>query len=285
MREDLPLVSFTLLVQLALGAVALAAMAPLRAPGAGALAMILLYVASGALVVAMGASLLHLGIKAGALRALRNLRSSWLSREVLFTGLFTALTLGATAAVALGGGAGALGGGAGALSAGAGAVSRTGGPTLPVADLLWLVTLTGLAAVFTMSRLYQATIRPAWATLCTPVSFFASALTLGAALGAPLAGFGQLPPEAASLLLRDIVLTAAAGVTASLAAAALYAADLREHRLPMAARLVLTLGGLGLLTVGWYAGVGALTLSGALLLAAGEVLARIRFFALGQGDT
>jgi anaerobic dimethyl sulfoxide reductase subunit C len=259
MREDLPLVSFTLLVQLALGAVALAAMAPLRAPGAGGLPLQLLCVASGALVVAFGASLMHLGVKAGAMRALRNLRTSWLSREVLFTGLFTALTLGATAAAALGGEPAAL----------------------PGAHLLWLVTLTGLAAVFTMSRLYQATVRPAWATLYTPVSFFASALTLGAALGAPLVGASYLPPEAGALLLRDIVLTAAAGVTASLAAAALYASDLNEHRLPMAARLLLTLGGLGLLTVGWYAALWPIILTGALLLAAGELLARIRFFALG----
>lgn len=259
MREDLPLVSFTLLVQLALGAVALAAMAPLRAPGAGALVLRLLYVASGALVVAMGASLLHLGVKAGALRALRNLRTSWLSREVLFTGLFTALTLAATVLAAVGGAGGAL----------------------PAADTLWLVTLTGLAAVFTMARLYQATIRPAWATLYTPISFFASALTLGAALGAPLVGTSNLPPADAALLLRDIVLTAAAGVTAGLAAAALFSSDLNEHRMPMAARLLLTLGGLGLLTVGWYAALVPLTLIGAFLLAAGELLARVRFFALG----
>ncbi|HYF78807.1 MAG TPA: DmsC/YnfH family molybdoenzyme membrane anchor subunit [Symbiobacteriaceae bacterium] len=272
MREDLPLVSFTLLVQLALGAVALAAMATLRAPGAGGLPLQLLCVASGALVVAFGASLMHLGVKAGAMRALRNLRTSWLSREVLFTGLFTALTLGATAATVLGGDSRVPDAPAGAATAPA---------AMPGAHLLWLVTLTGLATVFTMSRLYQATIRPAWSTLYTPVSFFASALTLGAALGAPLVGAGSLPPEAGALLLRDIVLTAAAGVTASLAAAALYAADLNEHRLHMAARLLLTLGGLGLLTVGWYAGLIPLTVTGALLLAAGELLSRIRFFALG----
>lgn len=264
MREDLPLVSFTLLVQLALGAAALAAMAPLRVDGAGLLELRLLYVASAALVFASGTSVLHLGVKTGALRALRNLRTSWLSREVLFTGLFTTLTLAATVLAVLGGG---------------GPVSGA----LAGADLLWLVTLTGLAAVFTMSRLYQATIRPPWSTLYTPISFFASAVILGAALGAPLVAAGDLPSEAAALLLRDIVLTAAAGVTASLAASALFASELQEHRLPMAARLLLTLGGLGLLTIGWYAGLPALVAAGAVLLAAGELLARIRFFALGSG--
>jgi anaerobic dimethyl sulfoxide reductase subunit C (anchor subunit) len=247
------LVAFTLLVQLALGAVALAAMAPLRAPGAEALSLRLLWVASAALLVASGASLLHLGVKAGALRSLRNLRTSWLSREVLFTGLFTALTLTSAIFATLG---------------------TAAGP-----DLLWLVTLTGLAAVFTMSRLYQATVRPAWATGYTPISFFASALTLGAALGAPFVSLTSIS-AAQNLLLQDIVLTAATGVTASLAAAALYAPELSEHRLPLAARLLLTLGGLGLLTVGWYAAVVPLTLTGALLLAAGELLARIRFFTL-----
>jgi len=254
-RDDLPLVAFTLLVQLALGAVALAAMAPLRVPGAAGLVITLLGVAAAALVVASACSLLHLGVKAGALRALRNLRTSWLSREVLFTGLFTALT----------------------LAAAAGALAR-----LPVADFLWLVTLTGFAAVFTMSRLYQETIHPAWTTLYTPVSFFAAALTLGAALGAPLVQTsGALAPGAAALLLRDIVLTGAAGVTAGLAATAVYAGDLQEGHLPLAARLLLTLGGLGLLTAGWYGPLPWLTPAGSFLLAAGELFGRVRFFAQG----
>ena len=204
-RDDLPLISFTLLVQLALGAVALAAMAPLRTAGLGdasALTLRLLWVAGGALVAASALSLLHLGVKTGALRALRNLRTSWLSREVLFTALFTGLTLAA-------------------------ALLHTMGSNV-AGNLLWLVTLTGFAAVFTMSRLYQETIRPAWATANTPLSFFAAAVLLGVALGAPLVlADSRLPAEAAALLLRDIALTAAGATAVSLLLAALYGGDAR----------------------------------------------------------
>ncbi|HYF94615.1 MAG TPA: DmsC/YnfH family molybdoenzyme membrane anchor subunit [Symbiobacteriaceae bacterium] len=257
-RENLPLVAFTLLVQGALGAVALAAMAPLRAAGLGDashLSLTLLGVAAAALLCAMAVSLLHLGVKAGALRSLRNLRTSWLSREVLFTGLFMGLTLPAAALAALG---------------------RSS------ADLLWLAALTGFAAVFTMSRLYQETAHPAWMTPYTPVSFFAASAALGAALGAPLVlQDGALGAAAAGVLLRDILITGAAATAVNLLAGALYAGDLKETRPALAARLLVTTGGMALLALGAPQREAALIFPGALLLGAGELLGRIRFFALG----
>jgi anaerobic dimethyl sulfoxide reductase subunit C (anchor subunit) len=259
-RDDLPLIAFTLLVQLALGAVALAAMLPLRMAGQGdasPLVFRLLGSASSLLVLGMVLSLLHLGVPLGAMRAIRNLRTSWLSREVLFTGLFTALTIAAATVQRL---------------------------EYRSADLLWLATLTGLAAVYTMARLYQATVRPAWATLYTPLSFFAAVVTLGAAAGAPLImralRSGVVEPPVADLLLRDIFLSGLAAVVVTLVASALYAGEVGERRAPLALRLALAVTGIAGLAYGWYLLIPGPIWLGALALAAGEVVARVRFFAL-----
>lgn len=259
-REDLPLIAFTLLVQMALGAVALAAMLPLRLAGVAdpsRLVEILLLFAWSLLMLAFATSLLHLGVPGGALRALRNVRTSWLSREVLFTGLFTGLTMAAALAQLFG---------------------------LPSADLTWMAALTGLATIFTMSRLYQSSIRPAWMTPYTPLSFFAAAVTLGAALGAPIIAALPLPTVAIDLLLHDIVISGAVAATVTLISSAIFADVLRERRLLLAVRLLLAAGGMGLLAYGWQVASLGLVALGAGALLAGEVLGRIRFFALGSAQ-
>jgi anaerobic dimethyl sulfoxide reductase subunit C (anchor subunit) len=276
-RDDLSLVAFTLLVQLALGAVFAAAMLPLRLAGQadpGHLVEPLLYAAAPALGVALSISLLHLGTPSGAVRALRNLGTSWLSREVLFTGLFAALTVAAAVLYAL---------------------SR------PSPNLLWLAGLTGLAALYSMARLYQTTFRPAWATGFTPVSFFAAALTLGTAAGATavMAALraGALTEATAQVLLHDMVLTGAVALAAHLTALPLWTAALGGGRqpagrlalgrlagplaLPMAARLVAAAAGMIALAYGWHFLSLPFVAAGAVLLGAAEVLGRILFFATG----
>lgn len=114
--------------------------------------------------LAVLASLFHLGSPENAWRALRNLRTSWLSREVLFTLLFA---LGETLLFWL-------------------SWQRGGSPG---ANLLAAFTaLCGLCLLYSMSRLYMLPAIPGWNTWATPVAFLASAGLLGAlALAALLA--------------------------------------------------------------------------------------------------
>lgn len=110
-----------------------------------------------ALFAAIGAvgacfSLTHLGDMFGAYRALYNLGTSWLSREVWLAGAFA--------------GAAALG----AFSAWRGNI-RSG--------LLAAVTLLGLAAVYASSAVYASTIMDKWAAGNPYLEFFASTLLIG----------------------------------------------------------------------------------------------------------
>jgi Fe-S-cluster-containing dehydrogenase component/DMSO reductase anchor subunit len=102
--------------------------------------------AAGLAAVALAASLLHLGRPLYAGKALRNLRRSWLSREVALFGAY-----GVLAGLAVGFPA-----------------------TAPVAAVV------GAAGVYASGRLYMVPGRPAWCTPLTLARFGASALAVGA---------------------------------------------------------------------------------------------------------
>ena len=131
-----PLVVLTVLTQVALGISLSGSSAGWRAVAA--------VVAAGAL----GGSLAHLGRPAHAWKALRNLRRSWLSREVLLLGAYAGL---AAAAV-------------------------------PLASLAPLAAAAGVAGVFASGRLYVVPGRPAWHTPLTVVAFHLTALATGTLL-------------------------------------------------------------------------------------------------------
>lgn len=258
-REDLPLIGFTLLVQLALGAVFAAAMLTLRLGSesvAAPLAGRLFWVALPALIAGLGLSLLHLGTPLGAIRALRNLGSSWLSREVLVTSLFTALT---------------------------GVAAILQGTGRPYVNLLWLAGLTGFAAVFTMGRLYQATFRPAWTTPFTPVSFFTASLALGAAAGAVVVLGVSSASAIREILLHDMVLTGTVALAVQLTALTPWVAAYgRPTHALLDARLVAAAAGMIALAYGWHIMSLAAVWAGALALASGEALGRVLFFSYGE---
>jgi len=96
--------------------------------------------------VALAASLLHLGRPLHAWKALRNLRRSWLSREVALFGAYGGLA----------------------------ALAVLWWPVAPVA------TLVGAAGVYASGRLYMVPGRPAWHTPLTLARFGASGVALGA---------------------------------------------------------------------------------------------------------
>lgn len=153
--KEMPLIIFTLSMQAAIGAVLWATILQLKDKEAPALrtntlcALILS-------TVGIIASLLHLGKPILALSTMSNFMSSWLSREIFFSGGFFVLLaiywwLERTNKVD--------------------SVKNIAGV---------LACLSGLAAVFAMAQLYMETIIPAWQSANTLVDFYATTLVLGA---------------------------------------------------------------------------------------------------------
>jgi DMSO reductase anchor subunit len=144
------------------------------------------------MLVALVASLLHLGTPFNAWRAVANLRSSWLSREILF-----ALLLSATATLF-------------ALS-----------PWLKLdtyltqQTLIWAAELFGLALVYSMAHAYRLPAVPVWNTWRTLASFMTTASVLGSwsvaawlAIAAPtLAVISWLAGAGSILLFVQFLLT------------------------------------------------------------------------------
>lgn len=102
------------------------------------------------------ASLLHLGNPLNAYRAVTNLGTSWLSREIFF-GLLFAL-VGFTFAILQ---------------------WRKIGSFKLRNVIAWIAALAGIVLVLSMSMVYMLPTQPAWDTLATPISFFTTTLMLG----------------------------------------------------------------------------------------------------------
>lgn len=128
-----PLVVLTLLTQVALGVSLTATDQASR--------LVAAVVAGGALA----GSMLHLGRPAHAWKALRNLRRSWLSREVLLLGMYAAVAAAAVVAPSL----------------------------APVAAVV------GVGGVYASGRLYVVPGRPSWDSPLTIAAFFLTALATG----------------------------------------------------------------------------------------------------------
>ena len=143
--KELPLVGFTLLVQMAAG---MAIFSPLLAAiPVPVLLSIGLLLVSGGLI-----SFLHLGRKRNAWRSVIHLKKSWLSREILL-----ALLLGI-----------------------AWVITTSSLLVWKISPNPWPLALSGFALVYSMSRVYLLRAVPAWNTWHTPLQFFASAAVLGA---------------------------------------------------------------------------------------------------------
>jgi anaerobic dimethyl sulfoxide reductase subunit B (iron-sulfur subunit) len=142
--DELPLVAFTLLGQMAAGMTIFSFFFPLSSLHLLAIGLLL---GLGGLV-----SFLHLGNKKNAWRAVLHLKKSWLSREILAFGLF-------------------------GLSWLAWMLERWSLNTEP-----WSLptALLGLALVFSMARVYRLHAISGWNTWRTEAAFFLSAGTLGA---------------------------------------------------------------------------------------------------------
>ena len=112
--------------------------------------------------LAMLASLFHLGNPLNAPRAVTNFATSWLSREILATVIFGVLAV-LFAALQW-------------FKVGSFAVRNV---------IAWVAAAVGLVMVYSMAHIYMVRTQPAWNTIATPISFFATTLLLGAlAMGA-----------------------------------------------------------------------------------------------------
>jgi DMSO reductase anchor subunit len=146
-----PLVFMLVLTQLSVGAFAVLWLLDLL--GRGTALTIAALASLGLAGISLGASTLHLGRPIYAFRALKGLRQSWLSREVLTLSLF-----------------------AGTASAFAGVWLFD----LPGRGIVGLLTFAaGLAGVTCSARIYLVQARPAWFSGHTVAEFYSTALLLG----------------------------------------------------------------------------------------------------------
>ncbi|WP_345345055.1 DmsC/YnfH family molybdoenzyme membrane anchor subunit [Candidatus Villigracilis affinis] len=152
-KSEMPLVAFTLLVQMAVGALWAAQwmftlLWNLVEFDAWLLRLVPYLIIGACLGLGGFFSFLHLGAKRNAWRAPFHLKKSWLSREILFMGLF----------------------GAGWLA----------GFVLP--ETKWVTSLLGIGLIYSMAKVYRLHTMPAWDTWRTTAGFFITSALLGHSL-------------------------------------------------------------------------------------------------------
>jgi DMSO reductase anchor subunit len=156
--EDVPLILFTLLAQLAVGGFwemswmfpPLWALLSYDTTRLRLLPALLIGVCFGAGLLA---SFAHLGTKKNAWRALGHLRKSWLSREILFAGLFGLGWSFTTAEILI--------------------AHRT------TFEWTAITSIFGIGLIYSMSQVYRLASAPGWNTDRTNAGFLISALLLG----------------------------------------------------------------------------------------------------------
>ncbi|WP_019850295.1 DmsC/YnfH family molybdoenzyme membrane anchor subunit [Desulfitobacterium sp. PCE1] len=152
--EELALILFTISVQAAIGIMVFAAIAKqLHKDGLFKTAVL----TSAVLAIAgLLASFLHLGHPLSAINALTRFATSWLSREIWFTSLFTGLTVLAALFIYF-------------KPAAKSAVNL----------LVILAAVIGLIDVYAMASVYASTSIEAWQHAATFIEFYAAALSMG----------------------------------------------------------------------------------------------------------
>jgi anaerobic dimethyl sulfoxide reductase subunit C (anchor subunit) len=239
--------------------------------------------------LALLASLLHLNNLSNVVRAVPNLGSSWLSREVVLGVAFIVLAAVYTFLQ-----------------------WRKSGTNVLRNAVGWMAALMGVAQTFAMGMVYMIRTQPAWNTLATPITFFVTSLLLGGLAVAVAMLINRQPAEKKAaekqlLLLRQSIQGIALGsifllgieflvlpiymaYLASQGSAALESVMLMvgPYLGTLIFRLLLIFVGAGILAMYLYreAGVAGrekamagLTYSAFVLVLAAEVMGRILFYA------
>jgi len=190
-RGEIPLIIFTLLAQMAIGAfgtIFIIYWVLSDKLVAWQITFIPLLAVGVAVTVALLVSFFHLGTPKNAWRALNHLRKSWLSREILFTSGFAGLW---------------------AILTG---VRLFQIDTFSVwTSLAALTAFCGLAAVHSMQRVYQLRSVPAWNTGRTLLEFTISTVGLGCLLTGTL-----LPRDTPAGVMVSIALAGIIAFSAAL---------------------------------------------------------------------
>ena len=197
-----PLVVMLVLTQLSVGAFCAGLLldAIVLLPGGTSLRSVHAAAALAFGLLALGASLLHLGRPQFAFRAILGLRHSWLSREIVAFGFFAGCASVYAAAVFL--------------------ASRSDlNLTFAIECLGWSVAATGVIAVFCSVMIYVFTQREYWSFSRVSVRFALTCALLGiaamwlsilaATLAAPSLQLAALVARASPILCRALIVTAA----------------------------------------------------------------------------
>jgi len=161
-KSEIPLIIFTLLAQIAIGVFGTIFMINWRLTDklvAGMITINPLLAVGAAITIALYVSLFHLGTPKKAWRALNHLRKSWLSREILFIIGFGGLCLILTGL----------------------RLFQIGAFSLWI-NLAALTMFFGLAALYSMQRVYQLRSIPEWNSGRTLLEFTISTVVLGCLL-------------------------------------------------------------------------------------------------------
>lgn len=160
--HELPLVTFTILAQMSVGAFVVLGLIQLIAGRKVSREQIdrlsdpALYAIGPAMVLGLIASVFHLGNPMNAANSILGIGHSWLSREIFFGSAFA--VMGAVFAFAQ--------------------WKKLASASLRQAFAI-VTGLVGLGLVFSMSMVYMLPTVPAWNSIATPIRFFLTTLLLG----------------------------------------------------------------------------------------------------------
>lgn len=157
--EEWPLLTFTLLTQLAVGAyLFFVIIRSLNEKLGNNLGVKMtkrgMFLVGPVMVAAFLGAVFHLGTPFGAYRSLLNLDSSWLSREILFSGGFFALWFVSYF------------------------LDRKDAWNQMVG---WVTSIVGLGSIYSMASIYSHSIKPAWTDVNTFLAFYGTTIVFGAA--------------------------------------------------------------------------------------------------------
>lgn len=159
-----------------------------------------LFIIAGLSLIGLIASFAHLGTPTNAFNTIRNIGSSWMSREILVTGMFIAAVF---------------------ITAGLAIVQKKVNP-----NLLLVSTLIGLVDIYCMAAIYAKTLVSGWNSINTFTSFYGTALVLG-----PVLAVSFIAPalkEKAQSLIKYSFYIAMAGIAIQLIGLALFGSVMSE---------------------------------------------------------
>lgn len=195
-------------------------------------------------LIGLGASFAHLGAPSNALNTLRNIGSSWMSREIIVTGAFI---------------------GAACLTAGLAIVQKRINPIF-----LLITAVIGFVDIYCMGAIYANSLVSGWNSVNTYLSFYGTAFILGAVLTAsftvPALRSKNMDDTASSLLKLSFVI-ALFGMALQLVGVALFPASMTEVNIMAATTATTSLEAYqGMIAIRWVVEVIGLVLLGYLAM-------------------